>query len=278
MADKTIKHFVFSRFFPSQDPKYPHDVLDTDFLSTQVSLAKKNILSSLENQSNKNFELVFTVNPAYFDNAKYEFIFSALRDSTTLSLKFIKTSDIVSLIKPEIVYNDYNFVIQSRMDFDDFVFKDAVADTQAKVNECENILGYGYCSGYTYFNGELYFFSKLYEGKGHVGLFQSLILKSEFAKRHSFVSVFTTHTKLKDKIEKFIDKNGEVFSESMFKQNISTNAFIYFRHDTTRSNKGRAFDKPPRLIKNAKKLTDKDITKKQLEDEFGFHYDLKSIK
>ena len=40
MSDKTIKHFIFSRFFPKQDPKYPYDVLDVNFLSTQVVLAK----------------------------------------------------------------------------------------------------------------------------------------------------------------------------------------------------------------------------------------------
>ena len=265
MADKTIKHFVFSRFFPTQVPYYPHDVLDTDFLSTQVTLARNNCLKSLENQTNRNFEIVFYTNDAYFADPKYEPIFSALRDATTLPTKFIKGSEMSSLIMP--AYNDYDFVIQSRIDFDDFIRKDIVEDTQSKVNECDKILGYGYCKGYTYFNKELYPFYATYKGRGHFSAFQSLILKSEFAKRHSFVSVFTNHTKLKDKIERFIDKNGEVFSESMFQQNISTNAFIYFRHDTAWSNY-----KPGGNV-----IT--DITKKQLEEEFGFAgYELKSIK
>ena len=263
MADKTIKHFVFSRFFPTQVPDYPHDVLDTDFLSAQIHLAKKNLLSSLENQTNKNFEVVFYANGAYFADPKYEFIFSTLKDSTTLPLKFIKGSEMSDLIMP--AYNDYDFVIQSRIDFDDFIRKDIVEDTQSKVNECDKILGYGYCKGYTYFNKELYPFYATYKGRGHFSAFQSLILKSEFAKKRPFTGVYVNHVVFKGLIERSVNKNE--FVESMFQQNTSTNAFIYFRHDTAWSNY-----KPGGNV-----IT--DITKKQLEEEFGFAgYELNSIK
>ena len=96
MADATVKHFIFSRFFPYQRKGYPYDVLDVDFLSKQLPLAK-NILSSLENQTNKNFDLVFLVNEKFFDNPTYEFVFKTLCgeialekafDNVTLSVKF----------------------------------------------------------------------------------------------------------------------------------------------------------------------------------------------
>ena len=209
MADKTVKHFVFSRFFLGQDPKYPHDVLDVNFLSTQLALAK-NVLRSLENQTNKNFELVFLMNPKYFDNPKYEFIFSTLKDLTTLPLKFTKESEMRGLV--ESAYNDYDFVIQSRMDFDDFIFKNAIEDTQSKVNECENILAYGYCKGYMYFcdDRELYVHNILWihkelsnEPLGHKSILQSLILKSPFAKNLPPIDMYGgSHGLIKLRIKK----------------------------------------------------------------------------
>ena len=181
MSDKTIKHFIFSRFFPKQDPKYPYDVLDVNFLSTQLALAQNNELKSLENQTNKNFELVFLANPKYFDDPKYKFVFSTLQDSTTLPITFTTMANMPDLVKD--AYEKYEFVIQSRMDFDDFIYKDAIADTQSKVNECDSVLIYGYNKGYVYVQGELYpeYFSK--NVTGHQSILQSLIWKSSFAKK-----------------------------------------------------------------------------------------------
>ena len=69
-SDKKIKHFVVSRFFPVQRKEFPHNILDVDFLLKQLSLAK-NMLRSLENQTNKNFESVFVANPKFFEDPKY---------------------------------------------------------------------------------------------------------------------------------------------------------------------------------------------------------------
>lgn len=278
MADKTIKHFVFSRFFPRQDPKYPHDVFDVNFLSTQLPLAK-NILGSLENQTNKNFELIFFMNSKFFDEPKYEFIFSTLKDSTTLPIKFIKESEIRGLVESE--YNEYDFVIQSRMDFDDFIFQDAVEDTQGKVEECENILAYGYCKGYEYIYGELYPFDTWgkWGKEGHISILQSLILKSSFAQKIPYVGAYSfDHTKIKLKLKEFLEKNGLEFSERMFQQNTFTNAYVYFRHEC--SHLSLTFHSGNLTHHISKKILPifKNITKKQLEEEFGFFYDLNSIK
>lgn len=86
MPEKTIKHFIVSRFFPRQDPNYPHDVFHVDFLSKQLNIAKNNILRTLENQTNKNFEPAFRFNERHLTDPKYRFIFSELRRSTDLPL------------------------------------------------------------------------------------------------------------------------------------------------------------------------------------------------
>ena len=279
MPDKTIKHFVFIRFFPYKLSSFKRDIFDTDFLSAQVSLAKSNLLKSLENQTNKDFEVGFWTNDKYLSNPKYEFIFTELQNGITLPLKFLKKDDMSHLVS--VAYDSYDFVIQSRVDFDDFMYKDAVADTQSKIDECKDILSYGYCKGYTYFNGELYTFPiPAYAHRGQMSTFQSWILKSSFAKQIPFIGSYSfNHTKVKPSLKEFLENNGLEFRDDMYQANVSDNAFIYFRHDATWMNNGKPYTEKPKSIDIKKKLTAKDITKKQLEEEFGFTgYELKSIK
>ncbi len=274
-SDKKIKHFIFSKFFPYQRRDFPYNVLDVNFLSKQLVLSN-NILRSLENQTNKDFELVFIPNAKFFDNPKYEFIFTTLKNSTTLPIKFIKQRDIPGLIKD--TYEKYDFVIQSRMDFDDFVYKNAVAETHSKVNECDNILAYGYCKGYQYIYGELYHCFSYWGGGGHLTILQSLILKSSFAKNLPFIVIDNfNHTKIKLSLKEFLEKNSVEFSENMFQQNISTDAYIYFRHEFSQQqlivHPGKSFN-----VSKLKLLSTADITKKELEEKFGFFHELKSIE
>ena len=238
----------------------------------------KNMLRSLENQTNKNFELVFNINPKYFDNPEYEFIFSTLQNFTTLPLKFIKATDIPALLKDS--YDRYDFVIQSGMDFDDFVFKDAVADTQSKVDRCDNMLTYGYGKGYVYEKNELYTFLPtdrryLVRNNGYFSPFYSLILKSSYAKILPFIGISQLgHGDTISKLQEFFEKNSIEFPEGVYQRNDSSYGIIYFRHDLAiGALKGgdKAKGKVP--------LTTDDITKKQLEEEFGFTgYELNSIK
>lgn len=276
-SNKKIKHFIMIRFFTFDDPKYPHDIYDTNFLSKQLVLAENNALKSLENQTNKNFDLIFLVNDKFFDNPTYEFIFSTLQNATTLPIKFIKIRELPRLFKD--AYDNYDFVIQSRIDFDDFVFKDAVTDTQSKVDECKNILAYGYCSGYEYIKGDLRVYDHKFNGTGHHSILQSLILKSSFAKTLPFINMYSlNHTKIKLKLKELLEKNGIDFAENMFQQNTLTKAYIYFRHDSSHRILTHNGGKPVLRIPNSKKITGENITKAQLEEEFGFHLELNSIK
>lgn len=275
-SDKKIKHFIFMRFFTFRDPKYPYDIYDTNFLSKQLVFAQNNALPSLENQTDKNFELVFLVNHKFLTDKKYEFIFSTLKESTTLPLTFIRQNDIPKLVND--AYDNYDFVIQSRMDFDDFVYKDAIADTHSKINECENILAYGYCKGYIYINKDLYNWKVLFKGIGHYALMQSLMLKSSFAKELPFIGIYTfDHTRVKPILKDFLEKNGIAFSENMFQQNAQTLAYIYFRHEFSHNDLVSNPGKTARISKQLQSITE-GLTKKQLADEFGFHYELNSIK
>lgn len=238
-----------------------------------------NVFRTLENQTNKNFEVIFLMNPVFFDNPRYEFLFSELKKATTLPLKLIKSGTMNVITENTLnELDDEDFIIHSRMDFDDFVYKDAVADTQSKVNECENVLCYGYCRGYSYLEGDLLPHYYLFNGLGHLGILQSLIVKASFAKKLPMFSVYLgSHNKFKNSLKNFLAKNGVEFSENMFQQNTSTNAYIYFRHECARFVLTQNRINPTITSQKENKLTTEDITKKQLEEEFGFNYKLNSI-
>lgn len=290
--DKTIKHFILMRFFSWESRVYleKHNFFDVDFLTKQLDVATNHALKSLENQTNKNFELIFVLHPNFFDDPKYEFIFTTLKDSTTLPIKFMRNTGKFYLVKsalnPELcsliknATSKHDFVITTRMDFDDFVFKDAVEDTQSKINECDSVLSYGYNNGCKYILGELYPFPYLAGKKGHHSVFQSLILKSSFAKNLPCLSVEDfDHDLPKTQLKEFLEKNGVKFSEKMFQQNTSKNAYIYFRSESSHFITVRQSGDITKQFLNLKQpLTDKDTTKKHLEEEFGFSLELNSIK
>ena len=280
MADsgKTVKHFVVVRFFPYQSIDYPYNVLNPDFLAKQAALVKSNIIKSLENQTNKNFELIFYVHSYLLSDKRYKPILATLKDSETWQIRFFKKGDIIPVFKE--AFDNYDYVIHTRMDFDDFVYKDAVADTQNKINECADILSYGYCKGYRYRSLEenLYHYLYLSNGTGHPSVFQSLIMKSSFAKDLPFVSSYSfAHHKVKPKLKNFLEKNNIEFSENMFLQNVSDNAYIYFRHEFA----NEIIAKKRKMTDNLKRSNSvlvEDMTKEQLEEEFGFNYEVKSLK
>lgn len=295
MTDKTIKHFIFMRFFSFQSGNYPYNVLNVDFLKEQLPLTR-NALRSLENQTNKNFEIFFVMHPNFFDNPKYEFIFSTLKVSTILSINFVKNIPLTNMFNtnfnPELsallkdAYDNYDFVITTKMDFDDFAFKEAVQDTQSKVAECDNILIYGYNNGYQYVQGNLYplYYGDHWGERGHHSVFQSLIVNSSVAKKLPYFSVSDfPHNNIAPQLKEFLENNGVEYSEDMFQQNVSAKAYIYFKHEyslwTLRRNAGVIKPERPRVKSgtsnpNRIRLTSKDITKEQLKEDFGFFYDV----
>ena len=66
----------------------------------------------------------------------------------------------------------------------------------------------------------------------------------------------------------------------MFKQNTLANAYLYFRSEYSRVHLVRNGGNPAFKLSRETEtpLTTNEITKKQLEEEFGFFYDLNSIK
>ena len=274
------------RFFNRQVPVYPYDVLDTEFLSKQLPVVN-NAFRTLENQTNQNFELVFLVHEKFLAEEKYQFIFSTLKDATTLPLKFVTIKEYPLLVVE--AFNDYEYVIQSRLDFDDFIRKDLIADTQSKVDGCDKIFAYGYCKGYTYVCDELYPYFNPYRNIGTHSLLQSFVMKSSFAKNLPFIGIhnvagiyknmynkYISHTQIKSSLKDFLEQNGLKFSEDMFQQNISDNAFIYYRNEFSQDQfVCKNLVKPPA---NKKPLTSADITKQQLKEDFGFFHEVKSIK
>ncbi len=290
--EKTIKHLILVRFFSFYDPAYPQDIFDADFLAENLTLARNNGLRSLANRTNKNFEILFILNARFAEDKKYEFIAATLKDicaELSLECRFMympkdvtdwrlkyKASELPSIIAQEM--DNYDYVIQSRFDFDDFLYKDAIADMHSKVADCPGVMGYGYCRGYRYVQGELYPFFH-FKGVGYHSILGSIIFKSSVAKNLPFLCIYTfPHDKAKLGIKRFVERNGLTFSEDMFQQNIADNAFVYYRHEFSHFILTKNAGDQTVKIKNQTPLTSDDITREQLEEIFGFRCELNSIK
>ena len=276
MSEKKVKHFIMVRFFPKQNRKYLYNILSEHFLRPQLVLAN-NLFNSLNNQTNKNFELVFIMHPWFIKSPNYEFVLSGLKVGTTVPVTFVTFDTLLPLV--EKAFEEYEYVIQTRMDFDDFVYKDAVADAQSKVDTCDSVLSYGYCKGYSYLDGDLLPYYNLCSEVGHHSVFQSLILKSSFAKEiGSFTVFYGAHNKIKDALQKRLEQNNFEYSDNMFQQDTTTNAFIYYRHEGALHPMLINKMNPSVTSQIKNKLTSADITKKQLKEEFGFELELNSIE
>ena len=147
------------------------------------------------------------------------------------------------------------------MDFDDFVFKDAVIDTQSKVNECNSILAYGYNKGLEYIYGELYPRTDfLWKGRGHIRIFQSLILKSSSVENYPFLSVQNFwHDCIKIQLEQFLKNNGIEFLKDMFQDNEVKKIYLNFSDPWPKTRHEKRRLTSPKFLQNMLDILDGDI-------------------
>ena len=273
-----IKHAVAIRFYPFVFGVYNNDITDYDFLKKEFDLLRTNVIKSLEEQNNKNFEVIIIYNGS-LDLSKYDFLnkdnLSDKLDITFIGVNDISLSEYHNYISK--FYNDYEWIIETRIDHDDFVFKYAVDDIQNKIKASEiDLMVYGYCNGYTYINGEIYDFFTDCHGIGVWSVFASLAYRTNIVKFLPTISIYNDHGKFKTTIIDKIKNNDNDINVS-FIQNKDKKAFIWYRHDACWSTKGeKKYFSIDTLTGYAKrKLLNPDLSNKdknKIKEDFGFNY------
>lgn len=260
-----VKHFIITRYFPIDDV-YGEEMHKREFLLSWFDMFKNNLIRTLDNLSTHDFELVVLINRAVDFNTVD---FLLLKKDYEITL--IHWGDQAEYFKT--FYNDYDYIVETRIDFDDFVFKDAIQDTYKQIDENTKIKMYGYCSGYTFWDKKKEFYDFYHEvkGIGHWSIFPSLIISTDFIKDKTNVDVYSfNHGRSKENLKSWCEKNGVKWDDKFFVQNLKRKAFIYYRPENSYSEMNDKKNGKAGYVLPA--YTRKRIPRPNgLKEEFGFN-------
>ena len=263
-----IKHFVITRFICNPNLGFGQKIFDKEFIKNNAEISKKYLLKSLLNQTNKNFEIIYLLN----DEHDIDFIKSCFKEYfSTIKIYFIKLNDINNFIKTN--SEGYDFLITSRIDCDDLIYKYAVNDVQnfilnEKTSHPYYLCGYKY--GYRMYNDkDLYNCEYLYTG-GFIGLFISLVSNLHY-KNLKYINIYNlgNHTKILDRFKTTVPELSNIDDKEYIIKfgNKDFRTFVYVRNNSSSS---------ALLYNNTiKKERDKpiiydDVFNETFEDNFGF--------
>lgn len=180
-----FKHLIITRFMCDNFIKEDTNIeIDNDeWKEMAFRMAKRHIIPTLENQSDLNFTLVFLVS----DKISSDDVERIYNLSARLNIDVVCYNNFESYIKS----CDEDYLITSRLDYDDHVYLNCVKDIHAVLNNNPDIKIVGLNLGITILDGELEAFIQRreeYEIKkeGFCAPMETLILKKDACKNEYF--------------------------------------------------------------------------------------------
>ena len=141
-----IIHAIITRFLieiPSKI-KFPRQYYNLEYIQNGIRVMKKYLLTSLENQSCKDFIWILLVG----DKVNITFINSLLNFDNSFQKKIISQNKLKKYLRN--ITKDNDVLITTRIDYDDGIYYDAVNDVRKCINIDKPILVYGYNRGVIY--------------------------------------------------------------------------------------------------------------------------------
>lgn len=228
-----IKHYVIIRFY-CVDMIEREKLFDLNLLNNAVYIFEKYTLKSLENQTNKNFEIVLMIHDEIDEN--YEPIIKLKSIKSEIQINIIRFSELRNFILNNI--KGYDYLITSRMDHDDMVYSNAVGEIQSKCNENVPFYYNGYDRLITMINDDYkncYKFYPDYGGNGAINIFQSVILNLNYTKQIKYNIFSLSHTKGKEQFITWFKDNNFKFKDEYFNINHLEDSCIYIKHEFNHS-------------------------------------------
>ena len=221
-----IKHIIATRFLCS-DGKFGEKVLSKEFLDMGFRLISSYLIPTLENQTNKSFELVIMVHPK-LNLGVYKRRLLALSDKLNIQVVRYNKFDEYAC---EAAKEAENLII-TRIDYDDLVWNKAVEDIQSRTGKAPLYI-YGYNHGYMYVSGskEAYALHQEYRGNGTMSVFQSCIIDARDAELIGLHPYKWNHTRPFE----VLDILGIDRSKVLFERDLTSNALAWVRHENTMS-------------------------------------------
>lgn len=251
-----LKHLIIVRFLVKPFGKI--DVLSQLVIDNRLNFLIKNLIPSLNNQCNVDFELILMTNPL-FDKETLEKIDQSIKIcNNRFKYSIIPYGNEVQ-VKLKNEWNNNDYVVLTRIDDDDFINKFAVQDVRdlIQINENIPILVSGYKYGYKYVFGENTIQNFVSEHNlGHIAIFQSFIYRTKDVPFSTSLNPYNfPHTNVVDSLNKL----GYSFKIVHFDRQ---EGFIYFRHPFANSYS---------INKQSQKfIPNNQLEKEHLKDMFGF--------
>lgn len=255
-----MKHFIITRFFSDPFGKTDEQMLsflNEETLQNGFILLKNHFIKTLQNQLNKNFEIVILI----YNELPLQSVSFLNEIECDYKIHIIHSKDLNKFI-----YNFYDndFIITTRLDYDDFVHKNCVQDVQLAALDTNYLKLYGLNNGCTMDNNEIpYFFHPKYISIKHdfFSCFETLIVNTKNYKRPINIYHLGNHTKvceyLIDNYKKFgLDDITQI--QTQLDKDEKTK-YIWYRHENAVS-----------LIRNNAKHTTNVIINDVNFEDFGY--------
>lgn len=246
-----IKHYIFTRFSNIYACKaIPKDeFLSENRLRKKLEIYKKTSYKSLLSQTNQNFVNLLMVHDDIPDVIYNELLQLTIGHD---NIKIIKQSVIGNnysnneYIKSILNINEYDFLITSRFDDDDMLYKNAIDDIQNSINENTLIKYFGFKNGCTfdYNTDELYAFNKKSDD-GMISIGISMIVNLSVYGILPFNIYWGHHSKMRGEfieiklpeINKIYQLTEDYLNGNNFWETKITKfpTWVYVRHDQSKS-------------------------------------------
>lgn len=246
-----IKHLVITRFMSEQFGKSDSELFNDEFLKESFDLLKNHLLKTLSIQTNKNFELIILIHDRIPDE-KISFIYN-IQFNYDFQITIIRKNKLEDFVQS--FNSDYDFVITSRIDYDDHIYKNVVETTQKQVDPNYSVQLYGLNNGVSIINGETepHLMSINYEKVGYFSVFVSLIINTKKIKTLFSVYKLGDHSRIcktmKEEYKKLgIDKISDIKIE---RDKTNEIRYIWLRHKNSQTVKTLGkYHRTKQIIKN----------------------------
>ena len=151
---------------------YPNKIYNEDYILNGIRVMKKYLFPALENQSCKDFIWVLMIG----DKANLTYIEKIIDFNNSFVYKIIYQKDIKGYIREK--SKGFNYLITTRIDYDDGIYFDAVNDVRKVIKMKKPIFLHGFNRGLYFFefNGKYYDYYHNYNNDGVMSIFFSLII------------------------------------------------------------------------------------------------------
>ena len=262
-----FKHFIITRFLCINFNHTNEELFSDAWLQNAFKLTKSHFIPTLENQTNRNFEVVFLIH----DDIPFEKVEALERINTSVRSHIIRSKNLDGFLN---TYKDKtDLLITSRLDYDDNIHKSVVDDIQRyAIENFDKITIYGLNLGSTIKDGEFTAYKRdipKYEGnQGYFSIMETLILPSNMCESYFSIYKLGNHTNVIPYLRENAESLGiQKLNNDFFHKDTSDEIkYLWVRHDMSQS-----------VMANGIWHTSDEKVSLNLKDDFGYqpHIDSK---